>query len=82
MQVTIYSTTTCATCHLVTSWLEKNKVPFTKKNTDVEPDAMVEFMSVNDGTIGVPFTVISSDDGSVTKILGFDQSRFKQALGM
>lgn len=82
MQVTIYSTTTCATCHLVTSWLEKNKIPFIKKNTDVEPDAMMEFMSVNDGTIGVPFTVISSDDGSVTKILGFDQGRFKQALGM
>lgn len=82
MNITIYSTTTCATCYLVTSWLEKQQVPYTKKNTDEDDAAMTEFLSVNDGQLGVPFTVITADDGSQSKILGFDQSRFKQALGL
>ena len=82
MNVTIYSTTTCATCHLVTNWLEKQTIPFTKKNTDEDAAAMAEFMTVNDGMIGVPFTVITGDDGQVTKIMGFDQGKFKTALGV
>ena len=80
--VTVFSTTTCATCHLVTGWLEKQQIPYTKKNTDEDPEAMVEFMSVNDGTIGVPFTVITAEDGTQSKILGFDQGKFKQALNL
>lgn len=82
MKVTIYSTTTCATCHLVTSWLDKKQVAYEKLNTDEDAQAMVDFMSVNDGTIGVPFTVITNDEGQQTKILGFDQKRFKEALGI
>jgi hypothetical protein len=42
---------------------------------------MMEFMSVNDGMIGVPFTVINKD-GVTTKISGFDQKKFKQVLGL
>lgn len=82
MNVTIYSTTTCATCHLVTGWLEKQNVPYTKHDTDVDPAAMAEFMGVNDGMVGVPFTVITGDDGALTKISGFDQGKFKTALGI
>lgn len=82
MNVTVYSTTTCATCHLVTNWLDKQSITYTKKNTDEDQAAMIEFMGVSDGTIGVPFTVISADDGTTTKILGFDQGRFKQALSL
>lgn len=80
MNVTIYSTTTCATCHLVTDWLDKQGVSYIKKNTDEDAAAMAEFMTVNDGTIGVPFTVISDDAGAQTKILGFDQTKLKAAL--
>lgn len=83
MKVTIYSTTTCATCHLVTGWLDKVGQPYTKKDTDVDDAAMGEFMGVNDGIIGVPFTVISDDSGTIVeKISGFDQIKFKTALGL
>lgn len=82
MNVTIYSTTSCATCHLVTGWLEKQNIAFTKRDTDIDAEAMAEFMSVNDGTLGVPFTVITADDGSQTKLLGFERQRFEQALGL
>lgn len=82
MNITIYSTTTCAFCHVLTAWLEKENIPYTKKNTDENESALAEFMSVNDGNFGVPFTVIKDDDGNETKILGFDQGKFKQVLGL
>ncbi|HSH18287.1 MAG TPA: glutaredoxin family protein [Candidatus Saccharimonadales bacterium] len=82
MNVTIYSTTTCATCHLLSDWLDKQQVAYTKKNTDEDTAAMVEFMTVNDGMIGVPFTVITQDDGSQTKLLGFEPAKLKQALAL
>ena len=82
MDITIYSTTTCAFCHVLTAWLDKQNIPYTKKNTDEDESALAEFMSVNDGNLGVPFTVIKDDSGNETKILGFDQPKFKQALGI
>jgi glutaredoxin len=82
MEITIYSTTNCAACHQLTSWLDSQDKAYTKKITDEDPAAMVEFMSVNDGMIGVPFTVIKGDDGAATKITGFDLPKFKQTLGL
>ncbi len=82
MDITIYSTTTCSFCHALKGWLDKQDISYTNKVTDEDPAAMAEFMQVNDGAIGVPFTVIKATDGSITKIIGFDQGKFKQVLGM
>jgi len=80
MKVTIYSTAQCAACHTLTHWLESKNIAYDKKVTDEDPAAMGEFMAVNDGMIGVPFTVVTDDDGTETKISGFDQAKFKEAL--
>ena len=32
--------------------------------------------------MGVPFTVISKDDGSQVTVLGFDKDKINQALGI
>jgi len=82
MTVTIYSTSICAPCHSLTAWLDKLNVAYTKKITDEDPTAMAEFMTVNDGMIGVPFTVITDEAGTQTKISGFDQGKFKKALSI
>ena len=82
MTVTIYSTTICAACHTLEGWLDKIGQPYTKKVTDTDPALMAEFMSVNDGMIGVPFTIVTDDAGNETKISGFDQGAFKKALGL
>ena len=82
MDITIYSTTTCAFCHVLTAWLDKENISYIKKNTDEDESALTEFMSVNDGNLGVPFTVIKDKNGNLTKILGFDKPKFKQALGL
>lgn len=82
MSITIYSTTTCSSCHVLTEWLDKQGIAYDKKITDTDPALMMEFMSVNDGMIGVPFTVIKKDDGSEVKISGYDQAKFKEALSL
>ncbi len=81
MKVTIYSTTTCSFCHALEAWLDDQKVKYTTKITDTDQAAMDEYMKINDGMLGVPFTVIE-DDGKVNKIVGFDKPKFKQALAL
>ena len=80
MNIIIYSTTTCAFCSVLSGWLDKQNIAYTKKNTDEDESALAEFMSINDGNLGVPFTLITDDSGKQTKILGFDQPAFKAAL--
>lgn len=80
MNITIYSTTTCSYCHVLKAWLDKQNIPYDYKLTDEDDAAMAEFMRVNDGMFGVPLTVITKDDGSVDKILGFDQAKLTKAL--
>ena len=80
MNITIYSTTTCSYCHVLKAWLDKQEVRYDYRLTDEDDDAMADFMRVNDGMLSVPLTVITKDDGSETKILGFDQTKLSQAL--
>ncbi len=82
MNITIYSTTTCSYCHALKAWLDKQKIAYDYKLTDEDDAAMDEFMSVNDGMLSVPLTVITQDDGSKAKILGFDQDKLNNALGI
>jgi glutaredoxin len=82
MDITIYSTTDCAACHALTGWLDSKGQAYTKKITDTDDTLMMEFMSVNDGMIGVPFTVITTADGKTVKISGFDRPKFQAALGL
>lgn len=80
MKTIIYSTSTCAACGMLTKWLDTQEQKYEKKIIDSDDAAMTEFMSVNDGMIGVPFSVITDDDGNVTKISGFEKDKFKKAL--
>ncbi len=80
MTITIYSTSICAACESLTRWLDKLGQAYTKKITDQDPAIMAEFMSVNEGVIGVPFSVIELDDGTTVKISGFDLPKFKAVL--
>lgn len=82
MNVTIYSTTTCSYCHALKAWLDKQSIGYDYKLTDEDDAAMGEFMSVNDGMLSVPLTVIKKDDGTEVKVTGFDQAKLASALGI
>lgn len=82
MTITIYSTSICAACETLTNWLAKNNIPYDKRVTDLDPAVMEEFMNVNEGRIGVPFSIINKDNGEEVKISGFDQKKFKETLNI
>lgn len=82
MNITIYSTTTCSFCHALKGWLDSQNISYTNKVTDTDQAAMEEFMRVNDGMLGVPFTVFTDDAGKETKIVGFDKQKFQDLLGI
>ncbi len=79
MNITIYSTTHCGVCHALMQWLDSKDVPYTKKVVDEDEAAMNDFMSVNEGMIGTPFTVIEKD-GETHKIQGYDQPKFNALI--
>lgn len=82
MEIIIYATSTCTACSELTKWLQKQNVSYTKRITDEDPTAMADFMAVNDGMIGVPFTVIKNAQGEVHKIAGLQFSDFKKILAL
>lgn len=79
MKITVYSTTTCPYCVMLKSWLESESVEFTNYMVDKNPIAAQNMINLS-GQMGVPFSTIEYDDGSVEKILGFDRPKFKAAL--
>lgn len=81
MNITVYSTTNCGVCHAEMQWLDSKEISYTNKVVDEDAAAMEEFLNVNEGMIGTPFTVVE-DTGKIVKIAGFDQPKLKAALGM
>ena len=82
MQVTIYSTTTCPYCKMLKNYLSEKKVDFTEKLVDQDEAAKNEMLEDSGGFLGVPFTVITKDDGSKETIVGFDKNKINELLGI
>lgn len=81
-QVTIYSTHSCQYCQALKEWLDKNNVEHEDKFVDENEANMEEMMKVSDSHMGVPFSVIKTDDGQEVKVAGFDRTKFKEVLGI
>lgn len=79
MKITVYSTTTCPYCVMLKRWLDEQKVAYTDYLVDKNQFAAQNMVRLS-GQMGVPFSTIEHDDGSVEKILGFDRTRFEAAL--
>ncbi len=80
MKIKVYTTTTCPYCAMLKKFLDEHKIAFKEALVDQDDAAMEEMMSVSDGHRGVPFTVITKDDGGVEKIVGFDETKFRDVL--
>lgn len=80
-KVKIYSTATCAFCRAEKSYLAEKGITFEEIHADQDRAAAEELFEVS-GQLGVPFTVITKDDGSTIRILGFDQPKLNEALGL
>ncbi len=79
MTIKIYKTTTCPYCKMETEYLHSKGVKFQEIYVDKNPKA-VEEMIAESGQMGVPFTVITKDDGSKVTLLGFDKQKLDSTL--
>ncbi len=71
-QIRVYSTSWCAYCKAEKRFLDEKGVKY--DDIDVEHDeAAARFMVETSGQMGVPFTLITHDDGTQVGQVGFDQ---------
>ncbi len=80
-KVKIYTTATCVYCRAEKAFLKEKGVEYEEAAVDADQTAAEEMVALS-GQLGVPFTVITHDDGRQEAILGFDQPRLTQALGL
>lgn len=79
MKITVYSTTTCPYCVMLKRWLDEKGVTYQDYLVDKDPYA-AQVMIQQSGQMGVPFSTVEHDDGSIDKILGFDRNKFEIAF--
>ena len=78
-KITIYSTSTCPYCKMLKDYLNQRHIAFEDVLLDEQPELMQ--VSVDTcGSMGVPCTHITKDDGTTINILGFDKEKINQAL--
>lgn len=80
-KISIYSTTTCGYCRMLKSYLQSKDIAYEEKMADEDPNLARELYE-RSGQLGVPFTIIETDDGKEEKILGFDRPRFDEVLNI
>lgn len=82
MQITIYTITDCPFCKKEKEYLTSLGFTFTEKNLEVNRQFLEEMMVASDKFAGVPFTLITKDDGTSVKLKGFTKEEFDVALGL
>ena len=81
MKIEIYTTTTCPYCKMEKDYLDSRGVKYENVFVDNDSKAAQEMLEKS-GQLGVPFTVVTSDDGTEKSILGFDKEKLNQVLGL
>jgi glutaredoxin-like YruB-family protein len=72
--VKVYVTNSCPWCRKLETYLDRNRIKYTKVNVETDPTAAFE-MSNKSGQLGVP----QSDIGG-TMVIGFDLARISKLL--
>lgn len=82
MTITVFSTTTCPYCKMLKTYLTEKGHSFVEKLVDQDESARDEMMKESGGFLGVPFSVITKDDGTRETVIGFDKGRLNTILGI
>lgn len=80
-KIKIYSTTTCIYCRALKDYLTSKNVAYEDVLLDKQPEEIQASIDTC-GSMGVPCTHITLDNGTEEKILGFDRPKFDQILGL
>ncbi len=74
--ITVYTTPTCAFCHMAKEYLKVHGFEFVEKDASLDRETAQEVFDKS-GQLGVPVIDI---DGEI--IVGFDRPRIDKALGL
>lgn len=66
---------------MLKSWLDSKNRKYENVFVDEDTAGMEEMIKISEGHMGVPYTVITKNDGSQVKIAGFDKPKFEEMLG-
>ena len=80
-KITLYTTATCPFCKMEKEYLDSKKIYYEEVLVDKDPQKAQEMLEMS-GQMGVPFTVIETDNGQKINILGFDKLKIEEALGL
>jgi len=80
--IIIFSTITCPYCKMLKDYLSGKGFSYTEKLVDQDDTALSEMSKISGGFMGVPFSVITKDDGTQETVIGFDQKRIDALLGI
>ncbi len=78
--VTIYTTPTCGYCRATKDFLKEKNISFTEIDVSTDRDKAKEMIEKS-GQMGVPVIVIGTAP-TEDLIVGFDQERLTQVLGL
>lgn len=79
--IVMYTTRTCPFCKMQKEYLNSKNIKFSEILVDEDTEAAQKMISMS-GQLGVPFTVITKENGEEVKILGFDRPRLERELGI
>jgi len=80
-KISIYSAPTCTYCQLAKQFFDDNKVEYTEINVaedEVKRNELIE----KTGRTAVPVIVLTKEDGNEEVIVGFDEVRLRDSLGL
>lgn len=77
--ITIFTTTTCASCGMVKKWLSMKGHDFDLVNLDEQPERQAEALELS-GALTVPITVVTKHDDSREVVIGFNLAKLAPAV--
>lgn len=81
-KVSIYSTPTCTYCQMAKQYFSENKVEFENFDVSTDEEKRNEMVQKS-GQMGVPVIVVADEDGGNEElVVGFDEPKLKELLGM
>ncbi|MDP3917993.1 MAG: glutaredoxin domain-containing protein [Candidatus Woesebacteria bacterium] len=80
MNIKIYSTVSCPYCKMLKDYLVSKNISFEEKLVDQDEEAKAEMAQVSGGFLGVPFVVVTKDDGTKETVIGFDKGKLEEIL--
>lgn len=67
---------------MLKDYLTESGITFENVFVDQDEKGREEMMAASGGFLGVPFTVVTKDDGTKETVLGFDKNKINSVLGL